>query len=384
MKSDNVHEVFSYPVERSTNEPSYLIDYLGYYDKVMPLLRLSSLASPFIKTGYSSCDKNFAFLTTKYSLIIEGLDSNTILLFGKPQEFPFAVRNNISFYPVYDFLPELLSLFKDDPQLASSRAIKLIDKVVESLMYLNPAYQVFWNDSLFLERFLIFCGRRAGVRSICIQHGLFHDTFDCKFLDGYYADYMFVWSKSQAELYCDPEFDKDKLRVMGYPYKVENLAGTANNKRICLLGENIETTNKDLGLRKKHVYEEIAKLLSRDEFELVYKLHPFEKDSKYIPANVKKVNISLRRAFEEYEIFIALSTTALLEATLHGKVAIQYLDTAINGTDFQEKGYSYSTRKMDDIPVLVQELSEPLRVPESVILIPDDPSSKFLEVVGEL
>lgn len=383
MNRCNLHEVFRYPIARSVNEPAYLSEYLRYFDRIMPFVKAASIASPLVKSCFSSEKADFAFYTLKFQQLIEGIAGSSVSIFGKPQEIFFAARKGVAFFPVYDLIPELFALFRVDPLLESSRAVRFIDSVTTMLARQQPRYIVVWNDSLFLERLLVFCGRRAGLKSICIQHGLFHDSFDCRLLDGHYADYMFVWGEAQAGLYRESSFDKSKLRVLGYPYRTvspTNKVGAA----ICLLGENTETTNKQLGIKKKHIYECIAALLQKNNFEVVYKPHPYERDAAFMPSNVRIEKCSLEKAMHNYATFIALTTTALLDATLHGRIAIQYYDADFGGSDFNKNGYSYVTRDIESIPLMIASLNEPSKVRENIILMPSNPAEKFLGLVNAL
>lgn len=384
MNCNNVHEVFRYLVGRSADEPNLLNDYLQYFSRIQPFVRIARMFSPVLKTCYNPENKKFAFYTTRFNHVMEGLDGGSLLLFGKPQELHFALRNSISFFPVYDIIPELFSLFSSDPRLESSRAIKFIDSVTDQLVRINPEYLVLWNDSMFLERFLIFCSRRAGVKSICIQHGIFHDTFNYRLLDGHYADYMFVWGKSQADLYTGCGFDKDKLRIMGYPYRVDTHPEITSENVVCILGENIEITNKELGLKKKYVYEEIAKLLFSKNFKVVYKPHPFETDINYIPSNIEIISMNLNSAFNAYSKFIALTSTALLEATLHGKIAIQYFDDRFGGCDFSLNGFSYTARNLNEIPELLSSATIPAVIARDSLFVSHNPAQCFLDAVNSL
>jgi hypothetical protein len=195
---------------------------------------------------------------------------------------------------------------------------------------------------------------------------------------------MFVWGKSQADLYCDSIFDKGKLRIMGYPHKVETCEVMKNENVVCILGENIETTNKSLGLKKKNCYEEIADLLTINNYKVVYKPHPFEKDKMFIPANIEIVSISLKDAFDKYSKFVALTSTALLEATLHGKIAIQYYDECFGGEDFSIKGYSYAAKEMNELPSLFSTMTVPSTIDPEAVLLSKNPSRQFLDTVDSL
>lgn len=384
MNCNHVHEVFSYMVTRSVRDPNLLNDYLRYFDKLMPIVRLARTVSPVLRSCYPCNDKKFAFYTTRFNHVMEGVDSNSQMLFGKPQELLFSIRNNIPFYPVYDVIPELFHLFHTDPRLESARAAKMIRHVTALLAKMNPEYLVLWNDAMFVERLLVFCGRQVGVRSICIQHGIFHDTFDRRLLDGYYADYMFVWGKSQADLYQGCGFDKGKLRIMGYPYRVENLCCSKNDNVVCLLGENIEIIDKELGAKKRCVYEKIAEFLLDHDYKVVYKPHPFENDKKFLPSNIEILSIGLSKAFDKYNKFIALTSTALLEATLHGKIAVQYLDDDFGGCNFSLKGFSYTTRDMKEIPLYLSKYATPSVIDRDAVFLNDNPAQRFLDTVEAL
>ena len=382
MNKNKVHEIFAYLVYRNSLEEGFLENYLGYFDKMMIVIKLLRIVSAPLKY-FGVRKSDYLFYSARFADILTGLGHEAVI-FGRPQDFWFAVRHGIPFFPGYDLIPDLLELFRQDPQLESRQAAKLIAKTVKIFDQLGTKYLILWNDALFLERFLIYCARQTGVVSICVQHGIFQSTTDLNFLDGHYADFMLVWGESQRQLFLQPGFDSAKVKVLGYPYKLPN----ASAKRptcisICILGQPWENCSRYQGEKKKKIFAQITEQFKSAGIPVFYKPHPYE-DRKFFPKNARIVKNNLPDTLSKFDVFISLTSTALIEASLSGKIAVQFFDEEFEADDFMDKGYCYSHRDIETFVDFVQSLREPYQIPEAVISKPADPTARFLEIIDGL
>jgi hypothetical protein len=114
-----------------------------------------------------------------------------------------------------------------------------------------------------------------------------------------------------------------------------------------------------------------------------YKPHPYE-DKRFFPTNAKIARTKLADALANYDVFISLTSTALIEASLCGKIAIQLFDEEFEADDFSVRQYCYSHRDIETIVDFVRMIREPYRIPAEVIYLPQDLDSQFRSVIKSL
>lgn len=383
MNENKVHEIFAYPQYRNSTGENFLEGYLAYFSKVIPFLRLINFfSSPF--RFVRARGATYAFHSTRLADLIGGLGRHEALIFGKPQEFMFSVRRGMPFYPVYEFIPELFRLFSTDPLLESRDAARLISRAVRLFTHLDIKNLIIWNDSLFLERFLVYCARQAGVRSVCVQHGIFQSITDMRVLDGHYADYMLVFGESQRQLYQYADFPVEKVRVLGYPFHLPKMKPVNSLPiSVCILGQHWESISTYLGNKKMRLFCHMIGKFQAAGIAVYYKPHPYE-DKRFFPTNAKIARTKLADALANYDVFISLTSTALIEASLCGKIAIQLFDEEFEADDFSVRQYCYSHRDIETIVDFVRMIREPYRIPAEVIYLPQDLDSQFRSVIKSL
>ncbi len=390
VDNKNYHIIFQYPVMRSSlGDKEFLKSYLGDLEKSAKKFKPFSFIATFLHYLILKNKRRFLFYNTKYIDLISGLENKSCsLCIDGLSSLKIAFRKKFAIYPLFLFYPGLYYLFHNDPLLESRYAKKFVNKVTAYLERLSPEFVVVNNDSLFMQRMLIFCARNIGITSICIQHGVFQGESNFKFLDGQFADYMFVWGKSQEKIYRDNSFKMDKIKIIGYPYNIinKNFKTLHQIKRICIIGQHWENLDVELGMLKKIIFERTAQVLQENNFFLMYKPHPSEKNKKFIPENMELYNYSLQKAFNEFDIFISLTSTALIEATINNKIAIQIYDEKFLSDIFEDAGYCYTiqSKEINNLPGFVNTLKEPFKIPEEAIFIATSISSRFLELSEEL
>ncbi|WPM85460.1 hypothetical protein QNH14_04855 [Apirhabdus apintestini] len=91
------------------------------------------------------------------------------------------------------------------------------------------------------------------------------------------------------------------------------------------------------------IQEELASI----GYQISYKPHPWEKGAAYLELFPIICNEEINEVIEEYDIFLSFTSTALIEASLAGKIAIQIHDVAFNADRFDDLGYSYCIDSSD-------------------------------------
>lgn len=379
MKKE-VHEIFAYPFDRAKIDPDFLTHYLQSFEKAA---RKSYWFKYFPhKILYKQAD--YIFLDTKYIDLIKSLSSPKILVLTglghrkKVDKYAF-------FFPHHYFIYTLHKVFITDPMLKEKISNDLVDFTVSFLKKINPKALILSNDSLFLERFLIFCARKAGIKSICIQDGIFQSTSNPILFHGKYTDFFYVWSEKQKNMFIRHGYDKLKLVVYGYPLKMKVFdKDTYNSNKVCLLGQPWEKYSKTLGIKKKKIFNDIVLQLATDH--IVYKSHPGETEIEYFPDDIKIFHGNLSEAIEKYDYFLSFTSTALIEVSLAKKIAIQLYDQDFNSDIFEDIGYCYTfdvTKKMKFKSYLKDKI-EPYHLDKNTLLINKNLGMRFLELEKEL
>ena len=364
-----------------------------------PAFNLPNFAENYIRDlfgeSYRTCDIpagecDYLFFTDKFIDLIRSLKEKGCSIGIIGWRSSAIMELEIPFFSIFPWHATLYRLFKEDPQLSSRETKTTLDQFSNFFKTIGVKFLIVPNDSLILQRFLILCARMASVKTICIQHGLWSSKMDIRFLNGHFADYMFLWGESQKRLYSKLYDKKDlerKFKILGYPFETKyKKDGGLDKNKVCILGQNFEYFNVELGKRKKKIFENIANLLKRKGYTVMYKPHPGEWWSKqFLPENVEIFNRGPATTFRNFDIFIGLTSTMLLEASLNGKIAIQVYDENFGGDCFQEKGYSYTINvtDLDKLPDLIKNLDCPYSVSDRVIYRPDDVGERFLHLLKE-
>lgn len=392
MDKEDMDSIWEYPslvkgsgdVDFEDFEDSYTKDIKHFLKKIEVY---SKTIYPIASRFNSVEKKRFIFVSSRYRGLIKDLTKD-VILFGGVKDIFFALKNQLTYYGLSKVTIELYNIFlKHDLHFESLESQRLLEDISNLLVEISPEFLVVSNDSLFLERFLIYIARKNGIKSICLQHGLFFNKSDFRSLNGHFVDYMFVWGESQAQIYLENGYDRDRLRIIGYPFKRDKAkVGKIDRNSVCILGQPFEIYSKKLGKKKKEIVERVSSILGSNGFKVYYKPHPGEKDLSYYPDNVEIFRSSITNALNRFDIFISLTSTASLEASLYGKISIQIYDPVFNCDNFQTIGYSYSIniQDMEPLPEYINSLELPFNVLPSNILVVNNIGERFISIVNNL
>jgi hypothetical protein len=189
--------------------------------------------------------------------------------------------------------------------------------------------------------------RKASIQSICILHGVSSYACAGSLSDGQFADYMLVYDDYQKSVLTHAGINPNKLFILGYYTSLSffNPKKHYNRKTICILGQPWIHYDSTIFNRYEKIIEWLAETLFSTGLNIVYKPHPGENDYAFIHRLSKEIEIftgDLTSCFEHYDVFISFASTAILEATLHAKIAIQIYDGQLYDDRLEDAGYCRS------------------------------------------
>ena len=132
------------------------------------------------KTG---CYK-YVFIGTRFSDIILGLPREHVLIIGGIKQALFCTKHSLSFCSNGSLWKMLLKYFNKDVASFTDRFLE------QSKIFglFKSEYLIVENDSLPMQRFFIKMFEMYGVKSICVQHGLFQSKAEKNISDGWMSD----------------------------------------------------------------------------------------------------------------------------------------------------------------------------------------------------
>lgn len=197
-----------------------------------------------------------------------------------------------------------------------------------------------------INRLWIQVAKDMGLKTVCIQHGVYSDAIPTYVLEEDIIDRYVALDDGQAAI-LRKNIAEEKLVSLGVRDSFEWVppAGIA---KICFVGEDWERYGfeniKRLIIGK---YVEILNFLnSKSHCNFYYKPHPSEMMLLNITNHAKllkpeDVNIP--------DVYIGFSSTLLKEMSSRGKLAIQILDKKTKANNFQELGYCISIANAENL-----------------------------------
>ncbi|CAN5905366.1 hypothetical protein BH24DEI2_BH24DEI2_04040 [soil metagenome] len=274
----------------------------------------------------------------------------------------WCLRHRLSFLLAWEWRAELLQAYRSQRGM-DEKVDGVVSSIAATLQGLNPRALVLENDSLFLERAFVRAARAAAVTSFTIQDGLFMNMAPAHVMHGHSTDYMLVWGDFFKHLYVDKGIlPLERVEVLGYPHSLpERRSSTKKqNPTVCLLGQPFETYDETLRKPRYEMIEHVATACEAVGLVLVYRPHPAENRAavkrEFPTLAMTNPSESLQQTIHDKAIFFSLNSTALVEAALQGKVAVQVLHKRFVADDFEKLGVCKSIE--DDALVMEAFLRE--------------------------
>lgn len=330
--------LFGYLEEQKPYSPTMFEFVLSNYERrYKKNLWFSILAKWF--AFKPSKNVKYIFIGCKYKDIIIGLPRKDVLVVGSGFELFFCLKNRIPFFHDLPVLEKVLNSQQNTISYEPSTLWQLIQNKISKSCVI-----VINNDSLPFERMFCLLAKEAGTRTVCIQHGVFSKSAPSRLYDGGVADLMLVFDKHQKSMLVDAGISEKKLEVMGFHSDIQRYTHLAVgfNRRVCILGQPWGNYYPSINKKYLELLDELASILSEQNIEYVFKPHPGEWTANYINNYGEVESASLIRCFKQYDVFISFTSTALIEATLAGRLAIQVFDPIFYADHFESLGYAYS------------------------------------------
>lgn len=299
-------------------------------------------------------NKKYLVYGLKYKAIIESLPKDeTVVLGGGRSVLEYCFKKRISSLFIYHFFKYLIPFSQKDD---SVMLVGAIEKLSYALKKTGAKYLILETDSLPGQRMLISAAKKVNIKSICMYHGLTSSKTITTLRDGYVADYVFVYDKYQKKTLVDSGVDTNKIFIFGFYYSSQNnFPPPVNRNKICFFGQPWKEYNTD----KFEDYFVIAKWsiakLVEHGFSVTYKAHPAEKDLSFLEKVSPDILVSysdISGCWDMYDIFISTYSTALLEATLHGKLAVQIYSGELYDDKLEANSYAYTIDIYDEVSLI--------------------------------
>jgi len=308
----------------------------------------------------------YLFVGAKYRQLINisASDGGVVVVGGwKHWLYALCVQNCIYF----SYFKQLNALCKSWNERSDKYISATIEIISLQLKMMGTELVVVTNDSLPLERLWIAASRQASIPSVCVQHGLF-SILGKEINDGKYADVICVYDDWQSQVLM--ETGARKVSILGFYEDQKPLRKTRRKRRkVCFLGQPWVDYYKNFSSNYIRYVKSLVDFFERNQIDWCYKPHPSEMNSsEYVPGSLSRIKrMPLQNALRKFDVFISLSSTALLEASLAGKVAIQVRDESIFSDNMEKYGYSHSIdiAQIDDVLFDLVSKSEPVAYPFS-------------------
>jgi len=316
-----------------------------------------------------------------------------IIVQGKKDRL-FAIKNFINYIGttdlnqcVHDYLAN-----KDTKNLYN-----LVEKAEDRLKVAKPDFIIFGLDVLPIERAIILAARKMSIPTIVIQDGVYDSNFplfECNV-----ADYILFWGEHFKDLWISRNKKRpENSYVLGYPYLInKNYELKTNDSHlVCYLGQDFERYNRDNLIPKLETIKAIYEICKNLGLKFIYRPHPGD-DRAYLSKNLldvqftredEKIEESLNRA----DIFISLNSTALIEAAMRSKIALQLMDFPIKSDNLEELGVcNKSFKTIEELENYLGKIAGAsdmnrfkLRYNNDYIETRYEPGRRFLEIMKEI
>jgi hypothetical protein len=309
-----------------------------------------------------------AFVGSLFNDLIQTqAQAGRVVLFDVTQlDYAMCRKQGISAQPVWRERIELHRIYleyRSTGQLDHPRLQKVISGFQNRFEKLQIKTLILWNDVMFAERCMILAARALGIPSLLVQHGVYmtHQA-DARIIGGNWADYVLTWGEFFSDMFVNSGITtRDKIKLLGYPRAFNPLPyrESPESPIVCLLGQDWELYGTDLEKGKRRFTQTVIDASKAVGLPVVYRPHPGESRA-WIQAHFPQMTMTLvgetlHEAFEKYDVFVSLTSTALLEASLHNRIALEIIDPSFVQDDFAQIGACYS--RPNDIEALKEFLT---------------------------
>lgn len=270
------------------------------------------------------------FVTDIFPALVARSSTSLCCFVGAPNLLLQAIRNRGVYIPaslVYIFL----ALSRWNPSksrgMGADFAIRLLTVMLRPFVS-TGSVMVFHSDALPFGRSVLFAGKRLGLRTCCIQHGIFHQSSAISEVDGYLCDVNVVRSSQDGELIRQASPETSIVVEPDFFLRCDideasDLLPDRSGKKIIVLGEGWRLVDAKFSERYMQRIQQMANDLLVKGFDVVFRPHPSERGlgSRY---GFDKVDAGpLDDCIASANAIIGYSSTVLFEAASLGVLACQ-------------------------------------------------------------
>lgn len=337
-----INDLYTYISLRNGNDGKFLAAVKKQYKKnsLFSTAIIRGLLKPLMHYLKPKKKVDYIFFSNKYSELILSLPKDNVCIVGGPKQIKYCLVNKIPLISNMQFWPVLYKgLETFEVSNAINRANNNFIKNISSLVNKDAVFIVD-NDSMPMQRAVISAIKELGLKVCLIQDGLFQSQTPADIMHGWKSDIILCYDTHQQSVLRDKIKTDAKIDIVGFYKPIHFHKIPDANRKVCFLGQPWFK----YGLEYQRKYIEILHLVytSLDGYDVYFKPHPWECDAPYLKDLTNVYDGSMEEALSELDCFISLTSTALYEATLAGKLSIQILDDKFEGDDFQCFGYAYS------------------------------------------
>ncbi len=323
---------------------------------------LYSTSISFLNKLKMDCKKpGILFTELRYKYVIESLKQKgfrVIVIPSSTDDIKYALEKKLEIYPSFYLWNWILEYYQKKISIG-----KLYGKVGHELNTMNIQNIIMYKDYPPLQLILTLVSNNLGVQTVIIQHGIY--DLKSNYYDGEFADIVLTWGNVWNEHYSK-YIPESKLKVIGYPYEISKKRSNSCDDNIIFLNQNFEnyfnpngkdkvefrTSECEFLDKKLSFIKEIADELNKHSKQLIIKPHPGDEKSQFNNLQLPIFEGNMSECLNKYNIFLSISSTGLLEATLHDKLAIQIQNPKLlDSPDYESYGVCY-TISCDDLSKL--------------------------------
>lgn len=366
--------------------------FLGFLDAFF--LKLYTIKSFLITLNKNR--KKILFRPFKYSHIISGAKKYHhvgLIVYGKDRLV--AMKNCMGYFATSD-LDQYFLAYREKKDI--TYLYQLIKSIEDRLKTIKPDYIVLWNDIVPIERAIALVSKKLSITTLEIHHGTYDEVVPME--TGKVADYVLVWGKYFKDLYVNRyKRNPENIYILGYPYvikKNQEIEKKNNHYTICYLGQNFEVYNKKFLNIKIETIKKIHEICNTLGMKFVYRPHPGD-DRELLKKNLADIQFTdtkevLEETFVAADILISFSSTALVEAAMRSKIALQLLNYPLKSDNFEALGAcSASLQTIEKLEDYLKKIVSAKNPNEFKIEFNNDyvetrynPIERFLEIIQEI
>ncbi|HEX4500173.1 MAG TPA: hypothetical protein VH187_03250 [Scandinavium sp.] len=289
-------------------------------------------------------------LGNRFSHLINTFPKKDICIIGGPRQLLYCLKNNLSYLPNGDFWTLLSTGFTQDVRSSLLKKSCCMQKVLTRLSDRNAQVMlIVENDSLPLQRTFCNIAAAANIKTVCIQHGLFQSKTEAKIIDGWKCDYFICYDNNQKNIITGLGIAPNKVIVGGFYEPITKVVDSKpkNEIKVCFLGQPWFKYGELYKTKYINCIDILTSQLKSANISYSFKPHPWETDAPYLKSMANIFDGNMNDAIIEHDVFLSFTSTALLEVTMAGKLAIQIYDEQFACDNFEKIGYAYTINSQD-------------------------------------